>query len=201
MTGLGIRTSKQYVWSTVREANNQMDEFCMQVSSQINIAKVIKVSRLSWNCQNSKETHKSHTQERTFNQNKASKNHNYQHSKNQRLERMWFIDQGVRRTRNNRLGPQRQRNVTCIWKTHEQINKGRRCSKETCAWWQNLVKYRMKDLICNKYNMQIELVLPGFHSHNKAKVSISNFKCYSLSIIAGVANNFLMYLWIDCSRR
>ncbi len=44
-----------------------------------------------------------------------------------------------------------------------------------------------------KFNM--ELVPPGSHQCNVAKVAIRNFKAHFLSILAGVANNFPPNLW------
>jgi hypothetical protein len=41
----------------------------------------------------------------------------------------------------------------------------------------------------------MELVPPGCHRQNAAKVAIRNFKAHLLSILAGVANNFPPNLW------
>ena len=43
--------------------------------------------------------------------------------------------------------------------------------------------------------MEIELVLPDSHKRNAAEVAIRNFKAHFLSILAGVADNFLLQLW------
>jgi hypothetical protein len=53
----------------------------------------------------------------------------------------------------------------------------------------------MKDLIRNKYHMEYELVPPGCHRRNAAKVAIRNFKAHFLSVLAGVSNDFPLYLW------
>ena len=57
---------------------------------------------------------------------------------------------------------------------------------------ENEVSESMKDVICDKYTMQMELTLPGCHRRNAAKVAIQNFKAPFLSILTGVTNNFLM---------
>ena len=59
----------------------------------------------------------------------------------------------------------------------------------------NKILESMKDLIRNKSNRQIELVLPGCHRRNTTEVAIHSFKCYFLSILPGVADDFLLYLW------
>ena len=43
--------------------------------------------------------------------------------------------------------------------------------------------------------MQLELVPPGCHRQNAAKVAICNFKSHFLSILAGVADDFPLHLW------
>jgi hypothetical protein len=53
----------------------------------------------------------------------------------------------------------------------------------------------MKALIKEKYKMDYELVSPGCHRRIAAKVAIRNFKAHFLSILAGVADDFLMRLW------
>ncbi len=53
----------------------------------------------------------------------------------------------------------------------------------------------MKNHICDTCKFDMELVLPGCHQHNAAKVAIRNFKAHFLSVLAGVANNFPPSLW------
>ena len=43
--------------------------------------------------------------------------------------------------------------------------------------------------------MEIEIVPPGYHKRNAAKVAIRNFKAHFLSILAGVADDFPLQLW------
>ena len=59
----------------------------------------------------------------------------------------------------------------------------------------NEVSESMKTLIRDKYHMQVELVPPGCHRRNAAEVAIRNFKAHFLSILAGVADDFPLYLW------
>ncbi len=54
----------------------------------------------------------------------------------------------------------------------------------------NEVSENMKNHICNTCKFDMELVPPGCHQRNAAKVAIGNFKAHFLSILAGVANNF-----------
>ncbi len=48
----------------------------------------------------------------------------------------------------------------------------------------------MKNHIRDMCKLDMELVPPGCHRCNAAKVAIRNFKAHFLSISAGVANNF-----------
>ena len=57
------------------------------------------------------------------------------------------------------------------------------------------ISQAMKDLIQDKYHLQYELAPPGCHRCNAAEVTIHNFKCHFLSILAGVADNFPLELW------
>ena len=59
----------------------------------------------------------------------------------------------------------------------------------------NEVSGAMKTIICNEYQMEIYLVLPGCHQHNAAEVVISNFKAKFLSVLAGTADGFPPLLW------
>ncbi|KAL7527518.1 hypothetical protein ACHAWF_002206 [Thalassiosira exigua] len=49
----------------------------------------------------------------------------------------------------------------------------------------NEVSEKMKDMIRDKFKMQLELVPPGCHRRNAAEVAIRNFKAHFLSILAG----------------
>ncbi len=59
----------------------------------------------------------------------------------------------------------------------------------------NKVSDNMKNHIHNTCKFDMELVPPGCHQRNAAKVAIRNFKAYFLSVLAGVANNFPPSLW------
>ncbi|KAL7475781.1 hypothetical protein ACHAW6_001684 [Cyclotella cf. meneghiniana] len=59
----------------------------------------------------------------------------------------------------------------------------------------NEVSSAMKDLIRDTYKMALELVPPGCHCRNAAKVAICNFKSHFLSILAKVADDFPLDLW------
>jgi hypothetical protein len=54
----------------------------------------------------------------------------------------------------------------------------------------NEVSENMKNHIRDKCKLDMELVLPGCHRRNAAKVAIRNFKAHFLSVLAGVADNF-----------
>ncbi len=49
----------------------------------------------------------------------------------------------------------------------------------------NEVSENMKNHICDTCKFDMELVPPGCHQHNAAKVAICNFKAHFLSILAG----------------
>ncbi len=53
----------------------------------------------------------------------------------------------------------------------------------------------MKNHIRDTCKLDMELVPPGCHRRNAAKVAIRNFKAHFLSVLAGVANNFPPNLW------
>jgi hypothetical protein len=53
----------------------------------------------------------------------------------------------------------------------------------------------MKNHICDTCKFDMELVPPGCHRCNAAKVAIRNFKAHFLSILAGVAGDFPPSLW------
>jgi hypothetical protein len=54
----------------------------------------------------------------------------------------------------------------------------------------NEVSENMKNHICDMCKLDMELVPPGCHRRNAAKVAIHNFKAHFLSVLAGVADNF-----------
>ncbi len=51
------------------------------------------------------------------------------------------------------------------------------------------VSKNMKNYISDTCKLDMELVPPGCHRRNAAKLDISNFKAHFLSILASVANN------------
>ena len=53
----------------------------------------------------------------------------------------------------------------------------------------------MKNHIRDTCKFNMELVPPGCHQRNAAKLAIRNFKAHFLSLLAGVANNFPPNLW------
>eukprot|EP00804_Cyclotella_cryptica_P024291 CCRYP_012551-RA/>CCRYP_012551-RA protein AED:0.46 eAED:0.46 QI:0/0/0/1/0/0/2/0/197 len=53
----------------------------------------------------------------------------------------------------------------------------------------------MKEHILGKYNFTVELVPPGCHCRNAAKVAIRIFKSHFLSILAGTDESFPLSLW------
>ncbi len=59
----------------------------------------------------------------------------------------------------------------------------------------NKVSENTKNHICDTCKFNMELVPPGCHQRNAAKVAIHNFKAHFLSVLAGVANNFPPNLW------
>jgi hypothetical protein len=59
----------------------------------------------------------------------------------------------------------------------------------------NKVSENMKNHIRNTCKFYMELVPPGCHQRNAAKVAIRNFKAHFLSILASVADNFPPSLW------
>ncbi len=59
----------------------------------------------------------------------------------------------------------------------------------------NEVSEKMKKHIHDMCKLDMELVPPGCHRRNAAKVAIRNFKAHFLSILAGVADNFPPNLW------
>ncbi len=61
--------------------------------------------------------------------------------------------------------------------------------------FNNKVSDNMKNHIRDTCKFNIELVAPGCHQRNAAEVAIRNFKAHFLSILVGVANDFLPSLW------
>jgi hypothetical protein len=59
----------------------------------------------------------------------------------------------------------------------------------------NAVSKNMKNHIRDTCKVDMELVPPGCHRCNTAKVDIHNFKAHFLSILAGVAEDFPPNLW------
>jgi hypothetical protein len=59
----------------------------------------------------------------------------------------------------------------------------------------NEVSEKMKNHICNMCQFGMELVPPGCHQRNAAKVAIRNFKAHFLIVLANVANAFPPNLW------
>jgi hypothetical protein len=54
----------------------------------------------------------------------------------------------------------------------------------------NKVSEKMKNHIHDTCKFDMELVPPGCHQCNAAKVAVCNFKAHFLSVLAGVANDF-----------
>ena len=59
----------------------------------------------------------------------------------------------------------------------------------------NEVLKLMKNMIGDKYGMELELVPLRCHCRNTAEVAIRNFKAHFLSILAGTDSDFQMQLW------
>ena len=59
----------------------------------------------------------------------------------------------------------------------------------------NGVSGAMKTIINDEYQMEMELVPPGFHRSNAAEVAIRNFNPHFLSVIAGTDDDFPPSLW------
>jgi hypothetical protein len=59
----------------------------------------------------------------------------------------------------------------------------------------NKISDNMKNHIHDTCKLDMEMVPPGCHRCNLAKVAIHNFKAHFLSVLAGVANNFPPNLW------
>ncbi len=59
----------------------------------------------------------------------------------------------------------------------------------------NEVSENMKKHIRDTCRLDMELVPPGCHRRNAAKVTIRNFKAHFLSVLASVADNFPPNLW------
>ena len=63
--------------------------------------------------------------------------------------------------------------------------------------FDNEVSSAMKNVIRDKYKMEMELFCPGCYRCNAAEVATQNFKAHFLIVLAGVAENFPLTLW-DC---
>jgi hypothetical protein len=59
----------------------------------------------------------------------------------------------------------------------------------------NEVSEKMKNHIRDTCKLDMELVPPGCHRRNAAKVAIRNFEAHFLSVLAKVADNFSPNLW------
>jgi hypothetical protein len=59
----------------------------------------------------------------------------------------------------------------------------------------NKILDNMKLHIKETYKFQLEMVPPGSHRRNAAKVAIRNFKTHFLSVLAGTADSFPLHLW------
>jgi len=59
----------------------------------------------------------------------------------------------------------------------------------------NEISENMKQHIKEKYKFKMEMVPPGCHQCNVAKVAIRNFKAHFLSVLAGTADSFSLHLW------
>jgi hypothetical protein len=59
----------------------------------------------------------------------------------------------------------------------------------------NEISVNMKQHIKTLHKLNVELVPPGNHRRNAAEVAIRNFKAHFLSVLAGTAESFPMYLW------
>ena len=59
----------------------------------------------------------------------------------------------------------------------------------------NEISENMKNHICDTCKFDMELVPPGCHQRNTAKVAIRNFKAHFLIVLAGFADNFPPSLW------
>ena len=60
---------------------------------------------------------------------------------------------------------------------------------------ENEVSEALKKIIQDGYKMQLEFVPTGTHRRNAAEVAIQNFKAHFLSILEGIAPDFLPSLW------
>ncbi len=65
----------------------------------------------------------------------------------------------------------------------------------------NEVSEKMKNHICNMCKLDMELVPPGCHRRNAAKVAIHNFKGHFLSVLADVAKDLNQTFGIGCSHK
>jgi hypothetical protein len=65
----------------------------------------------------------------------------------------------------------------------------------------NEVSENMKNHICDKCKLDMELAPPGCHRCNAAEGAICNFKAHFLSVLANVANNFPQTSGIGCSHK
>ena len=59
----------------------------------------------------------------------------------------------------------------------------------------NEVSEVMKTIIRDEYQMDMELVQPGYHCRNAAEISIRKFKAHFISVLAGTAEDSPPSLW------
>ena len=59
----------------------------------------------------------------------------------------------------------------------------------------NKISEAIKLVIHDEYQMEMELVPPGFHRRNVAEVEIRNTKAHFISVLAGTADDFTPSLW------
>jgi len=59
----------------------------------------------------------------------------------------------------------------------------------------NEISENMKQHIKEKYKFELEMVPPGCHQRNAAKVAIRNFKFHFLSVLTGMAESYPIHLW------
>lgn len=80
--------------------------------------------------------------------------------------------------------------ITSKWLPHELTPPAR------INPWKHVLDIKIstetKQLITYKYKMTYNLVLPGCHQCNAAKDAICNFKAHFVSILARVANHFVL---------
>jgi hypothetical protein len=69
----------------------------------------------------------------------------------------------------------------------------RHCSQEARPRQRSIRQH--EEPIRDMCKLDMELVPPGCHQRNAAKVAIRNFKAHFISVLAGVADDFPPSLW------